>query len=245
SRSTICLINFVLSGKAVLLEQPRKSTTKIISHVLTSHSGVIFLHCIPSTRPHLDDPPSISEGWGGRITDYRISDFSELVKENSLAPTPVDRTKIPKVYPEQIALSKLEHATRHWPMVYADTLIYTLTQELDCLPALIKQETMSDPQLEQCRQVITQLYEKEKANEPLSIPTGGRNKGVKRDEQYRSLWSELEDLAHMYSSNSERHRHLLEFLLQMTSRCPSMQLPRKTPPVKTENGSTATESSSN
>ncbi|XP_064385097.1 integrator complex subunit 13-like [Halichondria panicea] len=89
------------------------------------------------------------------------------------------------------------------------------------------------------------LYEKEKANEPLSIPTGGRNKGVKRDEQYRSLWSELEDLAHMYSSNSERHRHLLEFLLQMTSRCPSMQLPRKTPPIKTENGSTATESSLN
>ncbi len=36
-------------------------------------AGVIFLHCIPSTRPHLDDPPSISEGWGGRITDYRIS----------------------------------------------------------------------------------------------------------------------------------------------------------------------------
>ena len=39
SRPTICLINFVLSGKAVLLEQPRKTTTKIISHVLTSHSG--------------------------------------------------------------------------------------------------------------------------------------------------------------------------------------------------------------
>ncbi len=31
-----------------------------------------------------------------------MQDFSELVKENSLAPTPVDRTKIPKVYPEQI-----------------------------------------------------------------------------------------------------------------------------------------------
>ncbi len=31
----------------------------------------------------------------------------------------------PTVY---AALSKLEKATRHWPMVYADTLIYTLTQ---------------------------------------------------------------------------------------------------------------------
>lgn len=35
--------------------------------------GAIFLHCIPTCRPYLDDPPSISEGWGGRITDYRIS----------------------------------------------------------------------------------------------------------------------------------------------------------------------------
>lgn len=53
-----------------------------------------------------------------------------------------------------------------------------------------------------------------------------------RDEQYRALWTELENLAHTYSSNSERHRMLLDFLLQTTSRCPSMQLPRKTPAVK-------------
>ena len=37
------------------------------------HTGAIFLHCIPPSRSYLDDPPSISEGWGGRITDYRIS----------------------------------------------------------------------------------------------------------------------------------------------------------------------------
>lgn len=39
-------------------------------HVLT---GAIFLHCLPGGRSHLDESPSISEGWGGRITDYRIS----------------------------------------------------------------------------------------------------------------------------------------------------------------------------
>ena len=40
SRPTICLINFVLSGKPVLLEQPRKNTaTKLISHSLTCHGG--------------------------------------------------------------------------------------------------------------------------------------------------------------------------------------------------------------
>ena len=103
SRPTICLINFVLSGKPVLLEQPRKANnSKLITHLLTCHggrerereegreekkkrvlyhhkklyvyiTGGIFLHCIPGGRSCLDEPPSISEGWGGRVTDYRIS----------------------------------------------------------------------------------------------------------------------------------------------------------------------------
>ena len=152
SRPTICLINFVLSGKPVLLEQYRKGSVKVISHVLTSHAGIntrhphhpphphtrhtgtIFLHCIPGTRSHIDEPPSISEGRGGRITDYRISvrlfacmqrikvydvmgkppatpplpcvlqDFSEVVSDNLLSPIPVDRTKIPTVYPLQLGM---------------------------------------------------------------------------------------------------------------------------------------------
>ena len=56
-----------------MLEQPRKSGTKVISHMLASHGGEIFLHSIPSSRSILEDPPSISEGCGGRVTDYRIT----------------------------------------------------------------------------------------------------------------------------------------------------------------------------
>ena len=33
----------------------------------------MFLHCLPGGKSYIDDPPSISEGWGGRVTDYRIS----------------------------------------------------------------------------------------------------------------------------------------------------------------------------
>ena len=62
-----------------------------------------------------------------------------------------------------------------------------------------------------------------------------------RDEQYRSLWSELETLAEAYSSNSEHHRQLLEFILQTTAHSPSMQVNRKTPPTaKSENSTPAT-----
>lgn len=38
-----------------------------------SHGGEIFLHVLSSSRSILEDPPSISEGCGGRVTDYRIT----------------------------------------------------------------------------------------------------------------------------------------------------------------------------
>ena len=56
-----------------MLEQPRKSGTKVISHMLASHGGEIFIHAINTARSLLEDPPSISEGCGGRVTDYRIN----------------------------------------------------------------------------------------------------------------------------------------------------------------------------
>ena len=55
-----------------MLEQPRKTGLKVTSHMLTSHGGEIFIHTIYTARSILEDPPSISEGLGGRVTDYRI-----------------------------------------------------------------------------------------------------------------------------------------------------------------------------
>jgi hypothetical protein len=248
SRPTICLVNFVLSGKPVLLEQPRKGTQKLITHVLMNHagavppppttvactstvpSGSIYLHCIPSTRNHVEDPPSISEGWGGRITDYRISDFSELTASNMLSPIPEDRTKAPHCFPLQIVMSKLERESRHWPLVYADTLIYTLSQDLHPLPVVVRRDAMSEQDFEDCKKVIKSLQSKEAAGEGLSVPsTGTRAKGVKRDEQYRLMWSELESLTDTFRANSELHRRLAEVVAEATNHAPSMQLARKTP----------------
>ena len=56
-----------------MLEQPRKTGVKVISHMLASHGGEIFIHILPTCRSILEDPPSISEGCGGRVTDYRIT----------------------------------------------------------------------------------------------------------------------------------------------------------------------------
>ncbi len=94
SRPSSCLTNFLLNGRSVLLEQPRKSGSKVISHMLSSHGGEIFLHVLSSSRSILEDPPSISEGCGGRVTDYRITDFGEFMRENRLTPFLEPRYKI-------------------------------------------------------------------------------------------------------------------------------------------------------
>jgi len=56
-----------------MLEQPRKASARVVSHMLTSHGGEIYIHALLTSRSILEDPPSISEGAGGRLTDYRIS----------------------------------------------------------------------------------------------------------------------------------------------------------------------------
>lgn len=52
---------------------PRKAGGKMISHLLAAHGGEIFVHTLVTARSVLEDPPSISEGCGGRVTDYRIT----------------------------------------------------------------------------------------------------------------------------------------------------------------------------
>ncbi|CAB3999527.1 baculoviral IAP repeat-containing 6-like [Paramuricea clavata] len=79
SRPAACLVSFLLQGKNVLLEQPKKSGNKVISHVLTSHAGDLYIHCLGNNRCPLEDPPSISEGCGGRVTDYRINVLASFV----------------------------------------------------------------------------------------------------------------------------------------------------------------------
>lgn len=73
SRPSSCLINFLLNGRSVMLEMARKSGGKTISHLLAAHGGEIFIHTLSTARSVLEDPPSISEGCGGRVTDYRIT----------------------------------------------------------------------------------------------------------------------------------------------------------------------------
>lgn len=59
-----------------------------------------------------------------------------------------------------------------------------------------------------------------------------------REDQYRCLWGEIETLARAYSTNSERHHSLLEFVVKVMSSSPSQA--RKLPHKPTGNLITST-----
>ncbi len=83
SRPAACLISFLQQGRTVLLEQPKRSGAKVLSHMLASHGGDVYIHVLATGRSPVEEPSSISEGCGGRVTDYRIGDFGKFMKENS------------------------------------------------------------------------------------------------------------------------------------------------------------------
>uniref|UniRef100_A0A8C8SXM6 Integrator complex subunit 13 n=1 Tax=Pelusios castaneus TaxID=367368 RepID=A0A8C8SXM6_9SAUR len=229
SRPSSCLTNFLLNGRSVLLEQPRKSGSKVISHMLSSHGGEIFLHVLSSSRSILEDPPSISEGCGGRVTDYRITDFGEFMRENRLTPFLDPRYKIDGSLeiPLERAKDQLEKHTRYWPMIISQTTIFNM-QAVVPLASLIVKEALTDEDILNCQKTIYNLVDMERKNDPLPISTvGTRGKGPKRDEQYRIMWNELETLVRAHIYNSDKHQRVLECLLACRSKPPEEEERKK------------------
>ncbi|XP_048410042.1 integrator complex subunit 13 isoform X3 [Stegostoma tigrinum] len=229
SRPSSCLTNFLLNGRSVLLEQPRKSGSKVISHMLCSHGGEIFLHVLSSVRSILEDPPSISEGCGGRVTDYRITDFGEFMRENRLTPV-MERGYLmdgSMEVPLERAKSQLERHTRYWPMIISQTTIFNM-QAVVPLASLIVKESLTDDDVLNCQKTIYNLVDMERKNDHLPISTvGTRGKGSKRDEQYRIMWNELETLVRAHLNNSEKHQRVLECLLACRSKPPEEEERKK------------------
>ncbi|XP_071762164.1 integrator complex subunit 13 [Centroberyx gerrardi] len=220
SRPSSCLTNFLLNGRSVLLEQPRKSGSKVISHMLSSHGGEIFLHVLNSTRSTLEDPPSISEGCGGRVTDYRITDFGEFMRENRLTPVSESSSDPSGKLPAERAKAQLERHTRYWPMIISQTTIFNM-QAVVPLANLIVKETLTEEDVLTCQKTVYNLVDMERKNDPLPISTvGSRGKGPKRDEQYRIMWNELETLVKTHAGATDRHQRVLDCIVACRSKPP-------------------------
>lgn len=217
SRPSSCLTNFLLNGRWVMLEMPRKSGSKVISHMLACHGGDIYIHTMYTSRSILEDPPSISEGCGGRVTDYRIPDFGDLLKENRLAPFPPDAQHTTNgeedLLPLDIAREQLKRHTKYWPITLSSTWLFNLGPQIEPLTRLMLKETLTDDEVVECKQVILYLINMETRSEPLPSPlSGSRGKGNKREDQYRAVWSELEQYIRLHL-HSPQHQKVLDCLM--------------------------------
>jgi len=215
SRQSSCLTNFLLSGRSVMLEMQRRSTgVKTISHMLTSHGGEIFIHTLNSNRSILEEPPSISEGPGGRVTDYRIRELADLIKCNQLAPWHGDVTDSS---PITRAADRLARFTKVLPSTISSTSLFNMPA-FEPLHAALLKETLTEEDLLECRKVIFSIMSMETKGEGLPGPLGqaaSGKKAAKREEQYRAMWLEMEKFVSAHSEQSARHHSVLECLMEV------------------------------
>lgn len=195
SRPSSCLINFLLAGRSVLLEMPRKSGGKLTSHLLSAHGGEIFIHTLSVSRSCLEELPSISEGIGGRNVNYRIHEFGALMQQFKLVPR---RLAPDTQFDDNLARLRreLERCTIYFPLTLGTTVVYNIRQFLDLFLSHLAKPELTEEETVQCKQVIYKLVALEARQEPLPLPNSNQKlTGRKKEEQYRLLWTELEILA--------------------------------------------------
>ncbi|ESN94809.1 hypothetical protein HELRODRAFT_193797, partial [Helobdella robusta] len=263
SRPSLCLTNFLLGGRSVMLEhQSGKSSLKVISHMLTSHAGEIFIHSLSTFRSILEDPPSISEGVGGRLTDYRIQDFGELMKRCRFIPYSSESVtdinggniaasssssssssnntsnsvsgsancglageKVPlqttsgvskMITPLEKSKQQLERITRYWPLTISESILTSMIGIIEPLSTLLTKEVLSEADVIECLKIIHSIGIMEAKNDPLPLANTGIKggiKNVKREEQYKQVWIELEKLIRFHGNSSANHERVLSCLL--------------------------------
>ncbi|CAG9786245.1 unnamed protein product [Diatraea saccharalis] len=208
SRPSACLVNFLLNGRSVTLEVPRKGGGRSASHVLAAQGGELWIGALGG-RTTYDDPPALSEGAGGRVTDYRIKEFGALMQQNRLGP-------LRGTGANARARARLQRHTTYWPLTISSTLIFNLGSVMEPLTRLVVQESLTDEEVDTCRGVLLSLLGMESRHEfpTAQLPSNMRGKSSgRREELWRQVWGELEALIRAHSA-SPAHRALLRVLLE-------------------------------
>ncbi|KAG7302829.1 hypothetical protein JYU34_012809 [Plutella xylostella] len=208
SRPSACLVNFLLNGRSVTLEVPKKGGGRSASHVLAAQGGELWIGALGGRAPH-DDPPALSEGAGGRVTDYRIKEFGALMQQNKLCP-------LQGAGANGKARARLQRHTTYWPLTISSTLIFNLGSVMEPLTRLVVQENLTDEEVDTCRAVLLNLLAMESRHEfPNAQNTSNaRSKSSsRREEQWRQVWGELQALVRAHSA-SAGHRALLRTALE-------------------------------
>lgn len=224
SRPSSCLTNFLLSGRTVMLELTRSKGSKLMSHMLSSHNGALYIHTLQTGRSLLEEPPSISEGVGGRITDYRINEFGELMRRNKLIPCRNSANKSNGIQLIDLSVAFLKRQTLYWPIVIGHTLIFNVQSHIQSLLNLVPKESLTMDEVNECKSAIYQIVKIESRGNALVLPSiHGRGKGLKKEELYKMLWKELDYFIQIHASTLE-HKAVLCCLRDIHSSQPTTSL---------------------
>lgn len=210
SRPSSCLINFLLSGRSVLLEMPRKSGGKTTSHLLSARGGEIFIHSLNTSRSVLEDCPSISEGVGGKIVNYRIPDLVQTTVQQRLVP-------LKKKYPDENlgkVRARIAKKMSYWPITFNTTIVYNIRQYVEPILVMTQKEDLTEEEVLACQQCIYALVGVEARHD--MVLNNQRIKGNKKEDQYRLMWNELEVIVGM-NGKSNGHKAILQCIRKVRS----------------------------
>lgn len=214
SRPSSCLINFLHTGKTVSLEMSNrgalnKNGVKLTSHMLQSLNGELYINVLNCTRTLLaeEGAPSISEGVGGRVTDYRVNELAELMRAHRLVRLDSGNASTWIVDFSQ-ARAALRRATLYWPLSFGSTVFFNIrdaaysnfyslltSRDRDRVP-------VTASEVADVRNLLYGLASNEAKAVPLSINTAVLRLGkaaLKREDHYRILWLEMEHLLRCYA----------------------------------------------
>ena len=239
SRPSSCLINFLHTGKTVNLEMTGRQTAtkssssthpKLTSHSLQSLNGELYINVLNCTRSPIEEPPSISEGVGGRVTDYRVNELAELMRAHRLvrveppaktgaghheglttvAPPAVDRFRASRL--------ALQRATLYWPLSFGFTVFFNIRDAgyANFYSLLSRDRLSGAAEVAELRNLLFGLAgsEAKGVNLPInaailrtsSAAASGSGKSatsLKREDHYRILWLEMEHILRCYCRLAE------------------------------------------
>lgn len=111
----------------MILKIARKTGGKLTSHLLSAHGGEIFIHTLHISRSCLEDLPAVLESGGGKLSEYRINEYSALIQGLKIIPL----KPMPERHPDRNLArlrAKLSKNTKHFPLISGTTIVYNVRQ---------------------------------------------------------------------------------------------------------------------
>lgn len=217
SRPSACLTNFLLSGRSVALEIFKSKSNRMTTHILASHNGELYIHSLATAQQRLNigDPPSIVDGLGGKVNDYRLNDFVEFMNLNTICKLPSSDDSLKK------SLEIIKRQTLYWPLTLGHTILLNVPKMLGNMLKITQKESLTEADVDECKKIIDDIAKFEKDGQALpsvsvvelikSINT--KSSGYRLEQLYKLLWNELEYFLRVHSASQE-HETILEHLIE-------------------------------